>query len=66
MTDRFKSGIKARYSGRYRCAECNSEKTVVKGKRLIACKCGGKEWLLISFTGKMRNSDKSFLDRLFS
>ena len=65
MTTRFKSGIKTRYSGTYRCTSCRFEKTLVKGKRLIACKCRGKEWDLIAYSGKVPDSDKSFLDRLF-
>jgi DNA-directed RNA polymerase subunit RPC12/RpoP len=53
MTRIFRCGIKAKYSGTYRCTSCGFEKTLVKGKRLIACKCGAKEWLLIAYSGKI-------------
>jgi hypothetical protein len=65
MTTRFKCGVKAKYSGKYRCTSCGFEKTLVKGRRLIACKCGGREWDLITHTGKVAENDKGFLDRLF-
>jgi hypothetical protein len=42
-----------------------TEKTLVKGRRLIACKCGSKEWDLIAYSGKIPDSDKSLFDRLF-
>jgi hypothetical protein len=65
MTTRFRSGIKAKYSGTYRCTSCSFEKTLVKGRRLIACKCGSREWDLIAYSGKIPDSDKSLFDRLF-
>jgi hypothetical protein len=65
MTTRFKCGAKAKYSGTYRCRSCGASKTMVKGRKLIACKCGGREWELTSYTGKVPDSDKDFLDRLF-
>ena len=65
MTTRFKSGIKAKYSGTYRCTSCSFERTLVKGRRLIACKCGSREWDLIANSGKIPDSDKSLFYRLF-
>lgn len=65
MTTRFRAGIKAKYSGTYRCESCGAQKTLVKGKKLIACKCGGKHWFLQSHTGKVPERDKSLFDKLF-
>ncbi len=65
MTTRFKAGAKAMYSGTYRCNSCGATKTLVKGKRVIACKCGGKEWNLTTYTGRIPDHDKSLLDRFF-
>lgn len=65
MTTDYKSGMKAKYSGRYHCESCDAAKTLNKGKKIIACKCGGKNWKLVSYTGQIPDSDKNFFDRLF-
>ncbi len=61
----FQCGIEVKYSGVYMCGSCRRTKTVMKGKRLTPCSCGGTRWELLAHGGKTRTRDKDFLERLF-